>query len=91
MADIEMNTIEEAIAELQMGHCIMVVDDPDRENEGDLICAAQYATQANVNLMFAYRTGPGCLDKIEAAYFGLRAGQLVAENFSACVAKAPIK
>ena len=61
MADIEMNTIEEAIAELQMGHCIMVVDDPDRENEGDLICAAQYATQANVNLMASQAKGLLCM------------------------------
>ena len=61
MADIEMNTIEEAIAELQMGHCIMVVDDPDRENEGDLICAAQYATQANVNLMASQAKGLICM------------------------------
>ena len=35
-----MNTVEEAIQELQSGRLILVVDDPDRENEGDLICAA---------------------------------------------------
>ena len=61
MADVEMNTIEEAIAELQMGRCIMVVDDPDRENEGDLICAAEFATQENVNLMASVARGLICM------------------------------
>ena len=42
-------TIEEALEELRAGHLIMCIDDPDRENEGDLICAAQFATTANVN------------------------------------------
>lgn len=35
------STIEQALEELRAGHLIMVIDDPDRENEGDLICAAQ--------------------------------------------------
>ena len=56
-----MNTVEEAIAELQAGHLIMVVDDPDRENEGDLICAAQYATQDNVNFMATHGKGLICM------------------------------
>ena len=55
---VRANTVEEAIAELQMGRCIMVVDDPNRENEGDLICAAEYATQANVNFMASRAEGP---------------------------------
>ena len=38
------STIEQALEELRAGHLIMVIDDPDRENEGDLICAAQFAT-----------------------------------------------
>ena len=37
----KFNTIEEALEELQAGHVIIVTDDPDRENEGDFICAAQ--------------------------------------------------
>ena len=44
-----------------MGRCIMVVDDPDRENEGDLICAAEYATQANVNFMASRAKGLICM------------------------------
>ncbi len=61
MSDIEMNTVEEAIAELQMGRCIMCVDDPDRENEGDLICAAEAATTENVNLMATEARGLICM------------------------------
>ena len=80
MADIEMNTIEEAIAELQMGHCIMVVDDPDRENEGDLICAAQYATQANVNLMASQAKGLICTPMSEQVAKHLGLEQMVKVN-----------
>ena len=38
---MSMNTIPEALDELRAGHIIIVVDDPDRENEGDIICAAR--------------------------------------------------
>ncbi|MBR2836221.1 MAG: bifunctional 3,4-dihydroxy-2-butanone-4-phosphate synthase/GTP cyclohydrolase II [Coriobacteriales bacterium] len=58
---LQLNTVEEAIQELQMGRCILVVDDPDRENEGDLICAAEYATTANVNLMATEARGLICM------------------------------
>ena len=47
----EYNTIEEALEELRQGRMILVTDDPDRENEGDLICAAEFATTENVNFM----------------------------------------
>ena len=47
----EYNTIEEALEELRAGHMIIVSDDPDRENEGDLICAAQFCTTENMNFM----------------------------------------
>ncbi len=51
------HTIEEALDALRAGKCILVTDDPDRENEGDLICAGQFATTENVNLM-AYKSNP---------------------------------
>ena len=38
------STVEEAIEELRAGRIILTIDDPDRENEGDMICAAQFAT-----------------------------------------------
>ena len=44
-------TVEEALEELRAGHIIISIDDPDRENEGDMICAAQFATTENVNFM----------------------------------------
>ena len=44
-------TVEEALEELRAGRLILTIDDPDRENEGDLICAAQLATTENVNFM----------------------------------------
>ena len=47
----KFNTIEEAAEALRQGQIIVVIDDPDRENEGDLICAARHATTANVNFM----------------------------------------
>ena len=47
----EFNTVEEAVKELQAGRVILVTDDEDRENEGDFICAAEFATTENVNFM----------------------------------------
>ena len=49
--EFKLNTIEEAIAAIKAGKCILALDDPDRENEGDLICAAEFATTENVNFM----------------------------------------
>ena len=55
------NTIEEALEELRKGRIILVTDDPDRENEGDFICAAEYATPENVNFMASYAKGLICM------------------------------
>ena len=51
------NSIEEALEDLKAGKIILVTDDPDRENEGDMICAAQYASQENINFMASYAKG----------------------------------
>lgn len=56
----QYNTIEEAIAELRAGRIILVSDDSDRENEGDMICAAEFATQENINIMATYAKGLIC-------------------------------
>lgn len=53
-------TIEEALEELRAGHIIIVIDDPDREDEGDMICAAQFATTENVNFMAMHAKGLIC-------------------------------
>ena len=51
-------TVEEALEELRAGHLIITIDDPDRENEGDLICAAQFATTEKCQLHGRPRQGP---------------------------------
>ena len=56
----QYNTIEEALRDLREGKIVLVTDDPDRENEGDLICAAEFATQKNINFMATYAKGLIC-------------------------------
>ena len=48
---IEFDPISDALAAIRNGECIIVVDDERRENEGDLICAAQFATPQQINFM----------------------------------------
>ena len=59
--DSQFCTVEEALEELRAGHLIITIDDPDRENEGDLICAAQFATTENVNFMASKAKGLICM------------------------------
>ena len=56
----QYNTIEEALEDLRQGRMILCTDDPDRENEGDLICAAEFATTENVNFMATHAKGLIC-------------------------------
>ncbi|MFT5168499.1 MAG: 3,4-dihydroxy 2-butanone 4-phosphate synthase/GTP cyclohydrolase II [Saprospiraceae bacterium] len=58
--DLELNTIEEAIADIKAGKVIIVVDDEDRENEGDFICAAETVTPEIINFMATYARGLIC-------------------------------
>lgn len=57
----EYNTIPEALKALRNGEIILVTDDEDRENEGDMICAAEFATTENVNFMAAHAKGLICM------------------------------
>lgn len=57
----QFDSIESALAELKAGHAIVVVDDENRENEGDVICAAQFATPDMINFMAVYARGLICL------------------------------
>ena len=57
---IEYNTIEEALEDLRQEKIILVSDDENRENEGDMICAAQFATQANINFIATHAKGLIC-------------------------------
>ena len=54
----KFNTIEEAIEDLRQGKLILCTDDPDRENEGDFICAGQFATTENINFMIILTLPP---------------------------------
>lgn len=80
MNNMEWNTIEEALSALRAGKCILVTDDPDRENEGDLICAGQFATTENVNLMATHAKGLICMpmSREHADRLGLK--QMVQHN-----------
>ena len=48
------HSIEEALEDLRKGKIILVTDDAERENEGDFICAAQFASTANINFMATF-------------------------------------
>ena len=74
------NTIEEALEELRQGRIILVTDDPDRENEGDLICAAEFATTENVNFMATHGKGLICMPMSEELGKKLMLPQMVSDN-----------
>ena len=60
MSEIKLNTIEEAIEDFKEGKFIIVVDDEDRENEGDLIIAAEKVTPEKINFMLKNARGVLC-------------------------------
>lgn len=74
------NTIEEALKALRQGRIILVTDDEGRENEGDLICAAEYATTENVNFMATNGKGLICMPMNEELCGRLHFPQMVLEN-----------
>lgn len=76
----QYNTVEEAIRDLQDGKIILVTDDPDRENEGDMICAAQFATQENINFMATHAKGLICTPMSAELAAKLNFPQMVSEN-----------
>ena len=76
----QYNTIEEALEALRQGKIIMCTDDPDRENEGDLICAAEFATTENVNFMACNAKGLICMPMSENYIRRLQFPQMVSHN-----------
>ncbi len=80
MRKYQYHTIERALADLKAGKLILVTDDPDRENEGDLICAAEFATQANINFMATHAKGLICTPMSAAHASRLGFPPMVAEN-----------
>ena len=77
---MKLSTVEEAIEELRAGKIILCIDDPDRENEGDMICAAQFATTENVNFMAKYAKGLICTPMSEDVARRLGLEQMVKVN-----------
>jgi 3,4-dihydroxy 2-butanone 4-phosphate synthase / GTP cyclohydrolase II len=82
MSNIKLDTIEQAIEEIKNGRVIIVVDDEDRENEGDFICAAECATPEIVNFMSKAR-GVMCVPLVESRCEELGLEMMVGKNTSA--------
>lgn len=76
----QFNTVEEALEDLRNGKLILVTDDEDRENEGDLICAAEFATTENVNFMASHAKGLICMPMSEKIIRKLQIPQMVSNN-----------
>lgn len=73
-------SVEEALEELKRGKLILVTDDEDRENEGDFICAAEFATTENINFMATYGKGLICMPMAEVYVRKLAIPPMVADN-----------
>ena len=80
MTNRKYNTVEEALEELRQGKIILVTDDPDRENEGDMICAAEFATQENLNFMAVHGKGLICTPMSAEIATRLGLPPMVSEN-----------
>jgi len=78
--DLKFDTIPEAIEEIRQGKCIIVVDDEDRENEGDLIMAAEKATPEMVNFFVTHGRGLVCVPMTEEDLHRLELDQMVLKN-----------
>ncbi len=78
--NITLNTIPEAIADIRRGKMIIVADDENRENEGDFICAAEYATPEIVNFMVKHGSGVLCTPLTEQRCKDLSLAPMVAQN-----------
>src|ERR1044072_2358232 len=75
-------SIEEAAAELRDGRMIIIVDDEDRENEGDLVCAAELVTPEKINFMATHARGLICMPLTEERCDELHLTMQVADNTS---------
>ena len=77
---MNFNTIPEALEDLRQGKIILVTDDPDRENEGDFICAAEFATTENINFMATHGKGLICMPMSYGYVQKLQFPQMVTRN-----------
>ncbi len=78
--DIRIDSIEEAIGALRSGGMVVVVDDPDRENEGDLVMAAEFVTPEAINFMAREARGLICVPLLPERAQALRLPPMVPEN-----------
>lgn len=76
----KFNTVEQALEDLRNGKIILVTDDEDRENEGDFICAAEFATTENINFMATHGKGLICMPMSEKYVQKLKFPQMVYQN-----------
>lgn len=76
----KFDTVEQALEELKRGKIILVTDDEDRENEGDFICAAEFATTENLNFMATHGKGLICMPMSKEICEKLRLPQMVTDN-----------
>lgn len=74
------SSVKEALEDLRQGKIILVTDDEDRENEGDFICAAEFATTENVNFMAVHGKGLICMPMGKALVEKLMLPQMVSNN-----------
>ena len=79
---VKLNTIEEALDDIRNGKIIIVVDDEDRENEGDFICAAELVTPESVNFMATHGRGLICASLTEERCTELDLPMMVTSNTS---------
>ena len=77
---VTFHTIKEALEDLRRGKIILVTDDEDRENEGDFICVAQFATTENINFMATHGKGLICMPMSEEYVEKLKLPQMVENN-----------
>lgn len=82
MENIKLDTIEEAIADIRAGKMVIVVDSPDRENEGDLVVAAEKVTPEQVNFMLKQGRGVLCAPITLSRAHELRLPPMVSDNTS---------
>ena len=75
-----LSTIDEAIAAIRRGELIIVMDDEDRENEGDLICAAETVTPEHINFMVTHGRGMVCMPVLPELCAKFDLGQMVQDN-----------
>lgn len=76
----KFNTIEEAIGDIERGNFVIVIDDEDRENEGDLIVAAEKVTDEKINFMTKYARGLVCMPIAGERLEELNIDQMVSDN-----------